>query len=87
MNWVYDPVDTRITSDSLVLRINKDNFEIFVGRILIDPVRVEDTEIGTTSSNSFLGSRTERSLIFELIDTLVRWFTCCVVKISVLLVL
>lgn len=38
MNWFHDPVDSRITTNSLVLRIDKDDLEIFVGRVLIDPV-------------------------------------------------
>ena len=55
MHRIDDPVDAWITTNSFVLRINQDNFEILVCRILVDPVGVEDTQIGATSSNTFLG--------------------------------
>jgi len=72
VNWVDDPVDARITSDSLVLRIDEDDFIVFVGRILVDPVRVEHTEIGASTTNTLFSRGTEGSLILELVDTLVR---------------
>ena len=40
VNRVNDPVDARIAANSFVLRINKNDLVIFVGRVLIDPVRV-----------------------------------------------
>lgn len=52
VNWLDDPVDTRIPSDSFVLRVYQDDLEVFVGRILVDPVRVEDTEIGASTPDS-----------------------------------
>ena len=38
VNGVDDPVDAGVTSDSLVLRIDENNFIILVRRVLIDPV-------------------------------------------------
>lgn len=38
VNRVDDPVDSGILADGLVLRIDKDDFEILIGRILVDPV-------------------------------------------------
>lgn len=38
MNGVDDPVDTWIAADGAMLGINKDNFKVFVGAILINPV-------------------------------------------------
>jgi hypothetical protein len=35
-----DPVDAGITTDGLVLRVDEDDFEILVGAVLVDPVRV-----------------------------------------------
>lgn len=35
-----DPVDARITANGLVLRVDEDDLEIFVGRVLVDPVGV-----------------------------------------------
>ena len=40
VNWVDDPVDTGISSDDLVLRIDEDNLEVLVCAVLVDPVRV-----------------------------------------------
>ena len=68
---INDPVDARIASNSLVLRINENNLEVLVSRVLIDPVRVQDTQVGATASNTLLGSRLERSLVLELVHTLV----------------
>ena len=68
---VNDPVNSRILANSLVLRVDEDDFEILVGRILVDPVAVEDSQVGTSLSNTFFGRRSQRSLVFELVDTLV----------------
>jgi len=71
MNGVDDPADARITADGLVLRIDEDNLEVLVGRVLVDPVRVENTQVGAATSDTLLGSRLERSLVLELVHTLV----------------
>jgi hypothetical protein len=63
---INDPVDARIASNSLVLRINENNLEVLVSR-----VRVQDTQVGATASNTLLGSRLEGSLVLELVHTLV----------------
>lgn len=76
MNGVDDPADPRITADGLVLRIDQDDFKVFVGRVLVDPVRVEDTQIGGAATDSFFGGRSERSLVFELVHTLVGGLAC-----------
>lgn len=38
MNRVDDPADTRILADCLVLRVDEDDLEVLVGRVLVDPV-------------------------------------------------
>ena len=38
VNWVNDPVDSWVSSDGFVGRINEDDLEVFVCRILVDPV-------------------------------------------------
>lgn len=70
---VYDPIDTRITTNGFMLRINKDDLEVFVCGILVDPVRVQHPQICTATSNTFLRSRFERPLVFELVYTLIGW--------------
>ena len=53
---VDDPVDARIPTDSLVLRIDEDDFVVLVRRVLVDPVRVEDAEIGAAAADTLLCS-------------------------------
>lgn len=77
---VDDPVDTGITADSLVLRINEDDFEILVGRVLVDPVGVEDAEIGGTTTDTLFSGRSERSLVLKLVYTLVGGLACFIMK-------
>lgn len=76
MDWLDDPVDARITADSLVLRINEDNLVVLVGGVLVDPVGVEDTEIGAALANTLLSSGLEGALVFELVDTVVGGLAC-----------
>jgi len=71
VNRVDNPVDTRITANSLVLRVDEDDFEIFVGRVLVNPVRIENTQVGATTSDTLLRSRLQGSLILKLVHTLV----------------
>ena len=55
--------------------INADNFEEFVGGILTDPIRVEDSHVATSSSNLLFSDRSVRSGFLELSDTLMDWLT------------
>lgn len=71
MHSVGDPVDAGITADGLVLRIDEDDLEVLVGRVLVDPVGVEDTQIGAASADTLLGGSTERALVLELVHTVV----------------
>jgi len=38
VNRVADPVDTRIAADRLVARVDKDDFEVLVYAILVNPI-------------------------------------------------
>lgn len=76
VNGLDDPIDTRIVANGLVLWIDEDDFKILVGRVLVDPVRVQHPQIGAAATNSLFGGGTERALVFELVDSLVRWFSC-----------
>lgn len=73
MHRLNDPIYSRVSTNGFVLRINQDDFEVFVGRILIDPVRIQDPKVGAAAANTLFGSRPEGALVFELIDTLVGW--------------
>lgn len=71
VNRLDDPVDAGIAADGLVLGVDKDNLEVLVGGVLVDPVRVEDTEVGAASSDTLLSRRLERTLVLELVHTVV----------------
>jgi hypothetical protein len=72
---VDDPVDARVVSDGDVGRVNHEDFEIFVSSILVDPVRVEDSQVGANSASTFFGDRSQVASELELVNTLVLWFT------------
>lgn len=74
MDGLNDPVDARITTDGFVLGVDKDYLEIFVGGILVDPVRIQYPEIGATAAHTFFSGGFERALVFELVDTLIGGF-------------
>merc|ERR1719282_239210 len=56
--------------------INHDDLEVLVGRVLANPVRVEDSEASQSTTNTFLGDGLEVSLWLLLFDgTGALWFT------------
>jgi len=71
VNWVDDPVDAGILADSLVLGVDEDDLEVLVGGVLVDPVRVEDAEVGAAAADTLLGGGLEGSLVLQLVDTLI----------------
>jgi len=75
VNGVDDPVDASITTDGLVLGVHENDLEVLVGRVLVDPVGVQDTQIGTSATDTLLSCGLERSLVLELVDTLVGWLS------------
>lgn len=74
MDGVADPVDARIAADSLVLGVDEDNLEVLVGRVLVDPVGVQDTQVGAATANTLLSGSPESTLVLELVDTHVGGF-------------
>ena len=71
MNGLCDPVDARVTADGLVLGVDEDDLEVLVGRVLVDPVRVENAEVGAPAADALFGGGFERALVLELVHTLV----------------
>lgn len=65
-----DPVDVRVVADSVVERVDQDDLVVFVSRVLIDEVRVEDSEVRASSAGSLLGIGSERADSLLLQDTL-----------------
>lgn len=71
-----DPVDAGIATDGLVGGVNEDDFVVLVGRVLVDPVGVEDAEIGAAAADTLLGGGLEGALVLELVHTLVGGLAC-----------
>lgn len=71
MNGLADPVDAGIAADGLVLGVNEDDLKVLVGGVLVDPVGVQDTQVGAAAANTLLSSSTQGTLVLELVDTLV----------------
>ena len=73
---VDDPVDAGITADGLVLGVDEDNLVVLVGAVLVDPVGVEDAEVGAAAADTLLSGGLEGALVLELVDTLVGGLAC-----------
>jgi len=77
VDGVDDPANARIAADGLVLRVDENDLEVLVGGVLVNPVRVENTQVGATTSDTLLSSRLEGSLVLELVHTLVGRLAVC----------
>lgn len=76
VNGVDDPVDARVDADGLVLGVDEDDLVVLVRGVLVDPVRVEDAQVGAASADTLLGGGLEGSLVLELVHTLVGGLAC-----------
>mgnify|MGYP007100223897 CR=1 FL=1 len=47
-----DPVDAWVSANSLVAWVNKDNFVEFESGILTNPIRVQDSKVRASASNT-----------------------------------
>lgn len=72
---VGDPVVGWVVSDGVVGWVHEDDLEVLVGGVFVDPVRVEDSQVGCSSADSFLGGDLQGLLVLEVVDTLVGWLT------------
>jgi hypothetical protein len=71
VDGVDDPVDAGVDADGLVLGVDEDDLVVLVGRVLVDPVRVEDSEVSAAAADTLLGGSLEGSLVLQLVETLV----------------
>lgn len=76
VDGVDDPVDAGVNADGLVLGVDEDDLVVLVGGVLVDPVGVQDAQVGATAADTLLSGRLERALVLELVDTLVGGLTC-----------
>ena len=76
VHGVDDPVDAGVTADGLVLGVDEDDLVVLVGAVLVDPVGVEDAEVGAAAADTLLSGGLEGTLVLELVDTLVGGLAC-----------
>ena len=86
VNGLDDPVDARVIANGLVLGVDQDNLEVLVGGVLVDPVAVEDTQVGATTTDTLLSGRAQRTLELQLVDTLVLGLACMQVSVPFYLI-
>ena len=76
VHGIHDPIDARIAADGLVLGVDEDDLKVLVCRILVDPVRVEDAQVGAAAADALFGGGFEGPLVLQLVDSLVCGFAC-----------
>merc|ERR1719477_228505 len=54
LDWATHPVDLGIPGDGGVVHIHHDDLEVLVGRILSNPVRVQNSQTLESPANTFL---------------------------------
>jgi len=72
---VDDVVDARVPADGVVARVDKDNLEVLVGSILVHPVGVEHTKVGSDLANTLFSGGAEVAAELQLVDTVVLGLT------------
>jgi len=75
VNWVADPVNSRVVANSSVGWVNQNDLKVLVDSILVDPVRAQYTKSTTFTSYALLGNTAKVSDRLQLGDTLVDWFS------------
>lgn len=70
VDGVGDPVDTGVSSDGLVRGVDKDDLVVLVDTVLVDPVRVENSQVATSPGNPLLGGSLQTPRRLEVVDTL-----------------
>lgn len=85
VNRVGDPVDTGIAADGLVVRVDTDDLKVLVHTVLVYPVRVEHTQVGSLATNTLLSENAERAVGLKVVHTLVNGLTVRSTLMSMLL--
>lgn len=55
--------------------VDHDDLEVLVGGVLVNPVGVQYSQVGSTATDTLLGGGSQRLLVLQLVDTLVGWLT------------
>ena len=66
-----DPVNSWVILDCIVGRVDANNLIVLVSGVLVDPIRVQNSQSSNTSSNSLLRDALQVPCELELSDTLV----------------
>jgi len=69
VDGVDDPVDAGVVADGFMGRIDKDNLVVFEGRILVDPVGIENAKVSTNPSDTVFGNGLEVAVVLELVHS------------------
>lgn len=75
VDWVDNPVDSWVSSDGVVRWVHQDNLVVLVGGVLVNPVRVQDSQVSSSSADSLLSGDSQGLLVLELSNTLIGWLT------------
>lgn len=75
VNWVADPVNSRVVTNDSVGWVYKNHLKVLVHGILVHPVGVEHAESAAFTSNTLFSQTAKVSDWLELRDTLVDWLT------------
>jgi len=75
VDWLGDPLHVGVSSDDFVLWVYHYDLVVLVGTVFSSPVAVDDSETAQSFTGSLFGDRLDSSLEFELVDSLVHWFT------------
>jgi len=69
LHWATHPVDLGVPGDGGVVDVNHDDLEVLVGRVLANPVRVEDSQTFESSANTLLSDGLKVPLRLLLLDS------------------
>jgi hypothetical protein len=80
VDGVDDPVDAGVAADGGVLGVDEDDLVVLVGGVLVDPVGVEDAQVGAAATDTLLSGGLEGALVLQLVDSLVGGLACSTEK-------
>jgi hypothetical protein len=68
---IHNPVDAWVLANHRVCCIDENYLKIFVGRILIDPIGIQNPKTSKLASSTLLSNRSQIALELQLCNTLV----------------
>lgn len=74
VHWLAHPIHSRITTDSLMERIDADYLKVLVRRVLRHPVGIEHDERLDPLADTTFGYGLMITSRFQLVNTVIAWF-------------